>query len=453
MGPVFVAALRNRISAFGVALTTASAFLFLVLVALESLGFLQNPYAGIVVFVMVPALFVAGLLLIPVGLWLERRRRDAGVAEQAWPKLDLSDVAIRGTLLFVVVATIVNLGLLSWASYGAVQYSESQQFCGQACHAVMEPEFVAHQNGLHARVHCVDCHVGPGAQGFVKAKLNGTYELALAVTSRYPRPIPTPFEGLPGVRASCEQCHWPDRFVGDAIKVFYEYANSEANTPTKTTVRLHVGGRISGTGTGTGIHWHMNRANEIEYVALDDKREQIPYVRVATPDGRVREYFAKGVTAGDLTARPRRRMDCLDCHNRPAHAFGSKPERAVDAALGEGLISAKIPFIRQEAVRALRADYPTQAVALTRIDQSIREAVNARQPHAFEEAELRQAIAVTQGIYRTNIFPSMRVAWGTYANQLGHMTSPGCFRCHDEDHKGKDGLAIGQNCELCHAIE
>lgn len=453
MRPVVVATLRNRVSAFGVALTTASAFLFLVLVALESLGFLQNPYAGIVVFVMVPVLFVAGLLLIPVGLWLERRRRGAGVAAPTWPKLDLSDVAIRGTLLFVVVATIVNLGLLSTASYGAVQYSESLQFCGQVCHTVMEPESVAHQNGLHARVPCVDCHVGPGAQGFVKAKVNGTYQLALAVTNRYPRPIPTPFEGLPGVQTSCEQCHWSNRFIGDVIKVFYEHGNDEANTPTKTTVRLHVGGPVSGTGTGTGIHWHMNRVHEIEYVALDDKREQILYVRVTTPDGRVREYFAKGITAADLTAKPRRRMDCLDCHNRPAHAFGSTPERAVDAALGEGLISTKIPFIRQEAVRALGAGYPSQAVALMRIDQSIREAVHARQPHAFEEAELRQAIAVTQGIYRTNVFPSMKVAWGTYPNQLGHMTSPGCFRCHDEDHKTRDGLAIRQDCELCHAIE
>ena len=452
MRPAFPA-LRNRISAFGVALTTASAFLFLVLVALEFLGFLQNPYAGIVVFVMVPALFVAGLVLIPVGLWLERRRGGAGVAEPPWPKLDLGDVATRGTLVFVVVATLLNLGILSMASYGVVQYSESQQFCSQACHAVMEPESVAHQNGPHARVHCVDCHVGPGAQGFVKAKLNGASQLALAVTGRYPRPIPTPFDGIPGVRTSCEQCHWPNRFVGDVIKVFYEYADDAANTPTKTTARLHVGGPISGTSTGTGIHWHMNRGNEIEYVALDDKREQIAYVRAATPNGQVREYFAKGVTPADLTARPRRRMDCLDCHNRPAHAFGSTPERAVDAALGEGLISAKIPFIRQEAVRALQADYLTQDVALTRIDRSIRDAVNTRLPHTFEEAELRQAIAVTQGIYRTNVFPSMKVAWGTYASQLGHMASPGCFRCHDEDHKTKDGLAIPQDCELCHAIE
>ncbi len=453
MRPAFVAALRNRVSAFGVALTTASVVLFLVLFALQLMSVIRNPYAGLVVFVMMPGLFVVGLLLIPIGLRIERRRIARGLPAPSWPRLDLNDSRIRGTVFLVVAATFVNVALLSMASYGAVQYSESQQFCGQVCHRVMEPEFVAQQHGLHARVHCVDCHVGPGAEGFVTAKLHGTYQLALTITGRYPRPVPIPTEGIPDVRTSCEGCHWPDRYVGDVIKVFYEYANDAANTATKTTVRLHVGGPIAGTGTGVGIHWHMNRANTIEYVALDAQREQIPYVRVATPGGRVREYFAKGVTASDIADKPRRRMECLDCHNRPAHTFGSTPERAVDAALGEGLISAKIPFIRQDTVRALRAEYSSQEVALPKIDQSIRTAVNARLPHAFEEAQLQQASAVAQAIYRANVFPSMKVGWGTYTSQLGHMTSAGCFRCHDEDHKTTTGVAIRQDCDLCHAIE
>jgi len=233
----------------------------------------------------------------------------------------------------------------------------------------------------------------------------------------------------------------------------YEHANDEANTRTTTTVRLHVGGPVAGTGSGIGIHWHMNRANVVEYVALDDKREQIPYVRVATPDGRVREYFAEGVTKADLTDKPRRRMDCVDCHSRPAHRFGSSPERAVDAALGEGMINTNIPFIRREAVRALGATYATQDGGLMQIERTLREAMNARLPHAFEEADLRRAIAVTQAIYRTNVFPSMKVGWGTYPNHMGHTVSTGCFRCHDEGHKTTDGVAIRQECELCHSIE
>jgi hypothetical protein len=339
------------------------------------------------------------------------------------------------------------------ASYGAVEYSESQAFCGQVCHTVMEPEFVAHADGLHGQVQCVQCHVGPGAGGFATAKLNGTRQLWLAATGTYAAPIPAPVETLPAVQDTCERCHKPDRFVGDRLDVIYEHANNAANTETKTTVRLHVGGPVAGTGSGMGIHWHMNRANQIEYVALDDKRENIAYVRVATPDGRVREFLGDGVKESDIAGKPRRRMDCLDCHNRPAHTFGSSPARAVDAALGQGLISAKIPFIRREAVRALGGAYASQELGLEGIDREIRKGVNAAEPRTFEEADLRRAIEVAQRIYRNNVFPSMKVGWGTYPNHLGHIESNGCFRCHDDSHKTKEGVAISQDCELCHTIE
>jgi hypothetical protein len=452
MRPVFAAALRQPISRIGVALTTASALLFTFLVVIDYLGLLENPYAGLVVFVLVPGLFVFGLVLIPIGLWLERRRSGLAAAP-GWPRLDLNDPGIRRAVFLLVAATIVNLGVVSIASYGTVRYTESQSFCGQTCHTVMEPEFVAHQAGPHGRVHCVACHVGPGAGGFLTAKLNGTRQLALTLTGTHARPIPTPLERFPSVVNSCENCHQPDRFVGDVTKVIYEHADDEANTATQTTVRMHVGGPIGGTGTGTGIHWHMNRANVVEYVTLDEKREQIPYVRVSSRDGRVREYFAEGVTAADVAGQPRRRMDCLDCHTRPAHSFAASPEREVDAAIGSGQINSKIPFIRREAVRALRGTYSTQDLGLREIERSMREALNARLPHAFEESDLRQAIGVTQRIYRMNVFPSMKVGWATYPNHIGHTTSTGCFRCHDESHKTTDGLAIRQDCELCHTIE
>ena len=452
MRSVVALALGNRVSGAGVALTTASAVLFLALVGFGLFGYLRNPYAGIVVFIMVPALFVVGLLLIPLGLWLDRRRRGVPAAP-GWPSLNLADANVRRTATFVVVATLANIAILSVASFGAVEYSESQAFCGQTCHSVMSPEFIAQQAGPHARVHCVACHVGPGTGAFLSAKLNGSRQLGLVATGSYHRPIPTPIENLPTGEATCEQCHWPDRYIGEVTKVFYEHADDEANTPTKTTVRLKVGGPIAGTRAGTGIHWHMDRANVVEYVATDEHREQIPYVRTTTPDGPVREYFADGATAADIAGRPRRRMDCFDCHNRPAHTFGATPERTVDAALGDGRIDARIPFIRREAVRALRAAYPSHEVASAQIDRTIREALNERLPRTFEESSLHRAIQVTQAIYTTNVFPWMNIGWGTYPNQSGHTTSPGCFRCHDENHKTRDGLAIRQDCELCHAID
>ena len=453
MHAAFVAALRNPISRIGVALTTASALLFVFLLVIIFLGRLQNPYTGLVVFVMVPAAFVVGLLLIPIGQAIERRRRSRGLTVPAWPRIDLNDPAIRRTLWVLAAATLINLGIISIASYGAVEYTESRAFCGQTCHSVMEPEFVAHQSGPHASVACVTCHVGPGAGGFLTAKLNGTRQLWLAISNTHSRPIPTPLRAMPDVSTSCEQCHWPDRFVGERVKVIYEYADDEANTPTMTTLRMHVGGPIAGSGTGTGIHWHMNRANRVEYVALDEQREQIPYVRVTSADGRVREYLAEGTNPADLEGRPRQRMDCLDCHNRPAHRFAASPEREVDGAIGAGQISPKIPFIRQSAVRALRGDYASPETALREIDRSIRAAIKAGPASSFEEAEVQGAVGVTQAIYRRSVFPSMRVGWGTYPNQIGHTISTGCFRCHDESHKTRDGLVISQDCELCHTIE
>jgi hypothetical protein len=449
---VIAAALRNPVSRLGVALTTASGFLFLVLLGFDLLGFFANPYAGIVVFIMVPALFVLGLLLIPVGVTIDRRRAARGVGGPPWPRLDLNDRTIRRSVFLVIGATVVNLIIVTVASFGAVEYTESQTFCGQACHAVMEPEFVAHQSGPHGRVPCVSCHVGPGAGGFLTAKLSGARQLAMAIRGTYSRPIPSPVNTVPDERATCERCHSPDRFVGDTIKAFYEHADDEGNSPTVTTVRLHIGGPIAGTGGGSGIHWHMNRANRIEFVALDEHREQIPYVRVSLPDGTVREYLAGGVTAADLEGRPRWRMGCRDCHNRPAHRFAASPEREVDAAIGASRISAKIPFIRREAVRALRRDYVSQDVALREIDRSIRAAMKT-QANAPDETELRRAIGVTQAIYRTSVFPSMKVGWGTYPSQTGHMVSNGCFRCHDDGHKTSAGAVIRQDCDLCHTIE
>ena len=449
MRMAYAALLGNRTSAIGVALTTASALIFLFLLVLDLLGVLQNPYMGIVVFVLLPTLFAIGLLLIPLGRSRQRRRAGAdGAGEPSWPRLDLSDPSMRRALLFFAVATLANIVILSTATFGAVHYSESQAFCGQTCHEPMTPEFTAHRAGPHAKVECVSCHVGPGVGGYVQGKLAGVRQLYLYTLGTYHRPIPAPVHNMPAVEDTCQQCHWSDRYIGDITKVIYEHADDEANTESKTTLRLHVGGARDGRG-GSGIHWHTNAANVIEYVTTDDKREQIPYVRLTQPDGSVREYFAEGVTAADVADKPRRRMDCLDCHNRPAHAYASTPEREVDAAIGEGLIDAKLPFVRREAVRALAAAYPSHEVALPEIERAMRESLKS----ASDAAAVNRAVEVTQWIYGRSVFPSMQITWGTYPNQRGHTVATGCFRCHDESHKTSEGRAISQDCETCHTIE
>jgi hypothetical protein len=355
----------------------------------------------------------------------------------------------------VFALTIANVVIVSLGAYRGVEYMDSVEFCGQVCHTVMKPEFVAHEGQPHSRVKCVECHVGAGASGFAKAKLAGTRRV-LAVTFRtYPRPIVASADKLLSAGETCEQCHWSERFHGDKVRRIVEYANDEKNTESVTTVRVHVGGGSGRLGTATGIHWHMNVANEIEYIATDRERQVIPYVRVKDRSGNVREYVAEGVTPEQLAKGERRRMDCLDCHNRPSHAIAATPERAVDEAMARGDIPAMLPFVRREAVKALKGSYPSQEAAAGDISRALRMFYDTTQPgvSASRGPELERTVGAVQGVYRRNVFPEMGVQFGTYPNNIGHVDSPGCFRCHDDGHKAKDGKKIGQDCETCHSIE
>jgi len=442
---------RNPISLAGAVLVTVSAVVFFILYLIELLGYFRNPYAGLLVFVAVPAVFVLGLLLIPIGMIWERRRPGAAFeGARRWPLIDLNDPMQRRMTLFVAAATLANSLILSIASYGAVHYMESPSFCGQTCHRPMEPEFTAYQTGPHSRVGCVACHVGAGATYFARAKLSGTRQMLAVMRGNYRKPIPSPVHTLRPARDTCEECHWPDKFYGDQIRIVREYANDKANSESVTTVRVHVGGGSDRMGVATGIHWHMNLANEIEYIALDEQRQKIPYVRLKDSQGNVREYVAEGVTQEQLARGERRRMDCMDCHSRPSHTFEASAERAVDAAIATGRISRSLPFVRREAVKALTAEYPSQEAAQRGLEQALQQFFGG-QP-AADATAVRRAIASTQEIYGHNIFPSMKVKWGTYSNELGHIDFPGCFRCHDDSHKAKDGKAVRQDCDLCHEI-
>jgi nitrate/TMAO reductase-like tetraheme cytochrome c subunit len=444
------AALRHPVALLGVAITTVMATLFLLLLLLDLLGFFHNPYLGLLLFVVIPAAFLVGLLLIPIGLRLDarRRRRDPAAPPAEWPVLDFRIARQRRILAAVVILTCVNLVLLSMASLGAVHYMETTAFCGQVCHTTMEPQYVAHQSGPHARVACVDCHVGPGVGALVESKLAGTRQLWQLASGHVPRPVPSPVKSMRPARFTCENCHWPEKVHGDEVRVFRDYADDEQNTETATTLALLVGGGNAAAGVGSGIHWHMNIDNEIEYVATDWKREVIPYVRLRTRDGQVREYTAPTATAAQIAAGQRRRMDCMDCHSRPAHTFSATPQRAVDAAIARGAIPRELPFVRREAVAAVSAEYPDKAAALQAIAARLREHYQAM-PSA-EAGLVARAIGGAQDVWAGNVFPAMNVKWGTYPNHIGHIDSPGCFRCHDDEHKASDGKVIRQDCEICH---
>ena len=444
------AAVRHPVALLGAVITTLMAVLFIVLLALDLLGYVSNPYFGLLLFVAVPAALVIGLLLIPLGIRLSTRRSRGTPAAppQDWPVLDFRIPRQRQLFALVAVLTVVNLVLVSMASYGAVHYMETASFCGQVCHTTMEPQYVGHRTWPHARVACVDCHVGPGAGALVESKLAGTRQLWQVTVGSVPKPVPSPVHTMRPARYTCEQCHWPEKFHGDKVKVFTEFASDEANTETTSPITLFVGGGSSERGIGTGIHWHMNLDNQIEYIATDEKREVIPWVRLTTRDGQVREYTAPGTTQEELAGGERRRMDCIDCHNRPAHTFHATPERAVDAAIVEGRIPRELPFIRQAAVAAVSEEYPERQAALQAIAARLREHVE-QYPEA-NRALVNRAIAGVQDVWSNNVFPAMNVTWGTYPNHLGHVDSPGCFRCHDDEHAASDGSLIRQDCELCH---
>jgi hypothetical protein len=446
---------RNPITMFGGWLTTVSALLFLAVFFADLMGLHTNPYMGIVFFLMLPGGFVAGLVLIPVGIVRSRRRERRGKTGPSvtWPVIDLNSAYTRKVALVLIALTAANVVVITLAAFRGVEYMDSPEFCGQVCHVVMQPEFAAYRGGPHARVACVACHIGPGAPWFVQSKLSGTRQLFAVALKTYPEPIPSPVENLRPARDTCEQCHWPEKFTGDRVRQLREYAEDEANTETTSTLQLHVGSGSDSTGAH-GIHWHMAPSTRVTYITTDPKRQTIVWVEVADRNG-VRTFKADGVTDEQLRRGERREMDCMDCHNRPSHRFDSTPERAVNEAIALGRIPRTLPFVRREAVAALKAAYPSQEAAVSGIasrltafyDQQLGRGAAARR------TDIAKAIAATQDISQRNVFPAMKVTWGTYINNIGHMDAPGCFRCHDDAKKTADGRVIGQDCELCHKVQ
>jgi hypothetical protein len=438
-------------------LTTISAVLFLIVFLADLFGLHTNPYVGILFFIALPAVFLLGLVLIPLGASLERWRRARGKApsDVRWPLLDLNTPSHRRTAVVIFALTIANVVIVSLAAYKGVEYMDSPQFCGAVCHQAMKPEYASYQAAPHARVNCVVCHVGPGAASFAEAKVNGLNQVLSVIRGSYPRPIPPPVQTMKPAAETCEQCHWAQTPRGDVIRRIADYADDEASTESVTTLRVHVGGGSPRLGTATGIHWHMNVSSVVEFAASDDARQTIPYIKFTDRAGEVREYFAEGVSRAQVASLARRRMDCIDCHNRPAHTMSPSAERAIDEAIRRGEISRTLPFIRREAVKAIKTDAPTQAAGLERVAEALR-GFYAGQPGDLltsKRPEIDRAVAGVTTVYARNVFPEMKVTFGTYVNNIGHVSAPGCFRCHDDSHKTSDGKAISQDCETCHAIE
>ncbi len=429
----------------GVATVTTATVFWLFLLPTTLRGGETNPYIGILSYMILPMFFFGGLGLIPVGIALKRRREvKHGKYPTSFGPVAWSNVEFRRLVIFVGLMTGVNMVIASQLTFGAVSYMESVTFCGETCHTVMQPEYTAYQNSPHSRVECVKCHIGPGASWFVKSKLSGTGQLIAVALNNYPRPIPTPVHNLRPARDTCEGCHWPQKYGADRLRIFPKYADDEASTLTKNVLLLKIGGGNK----GMGIHGtHLGTGIKIRYAHSDESRQTIPWVEY---DGNGRKTVYGPATPGDM---PVREMDCMDCHNRPSHAY-ELPERAMDTDMFAGHISQGLPFAKKKGLELLKTVYASREAAAVQIPAAFAKYYQDSYPAIYQQrrAEVDRSGQGVLAIYNRNIFPEMKVTWGNYPNNIGHTDFPGCFRCHDDAHAAADGRKITQDCNACHSL-
>ena len=445
--------LRNPVSLAGVALAIVSVANVFIFVLIDLIATKASPYVGILAYMVSPGFLILGLLLMATGMLLERRKKV--VATNFYPRIDLNDRSQRSAVISFATFLVVFVMVSTAGSYKAYEYTESVAFCGQLCHTVMSPEYTAYQLSPHARVACAECHVGAGATWFVKSKLSGSRQVFAAAFNTFPRPIPTPVHNLRPAQETCEQCHWPKKFYGGQLKVFTHYSSDEKSTMRQLRMIIKTGGGDPATGAPEGIHWHMNIANKIEYVAADEKRQTIPYIHVEDQQGRITEYYAKDstLTKDQIAKTPRHHMDCVDCHNRPTHIYVS-PDQSVDQSLLSHRIDSSLPFVKQEAVTVLTANYPTTDAAGQGIAKGMENFYESKYPDVAKtkQLEIRNAVAEVQQIFKRTTFPEMKLNWQTHPNNLGHFYYNGCFRCHDGQHVSNDGKVISKDCNQCHTL-
>jgi nitrate/TMAO reductase-like tetraheme cytochrome c subunit len=445
--------LRNPISLAGVALGIVSLANIFIFVLIDAIAVRPSPYIGILAYMVSPGFLILGLVLMLAGVLLERRKHLRPSA--FYPRVDLNDPAQRSAVVAFTTFLVVFVAVSAAGSYKAYEFTESTSFCGQLCHTVMSPEYTAYQLSPHARVACAECHVGAGARWFVKSKLSGSRQVFATVFNTFPRPIPSPVHNLRPAQEICEQCHWPKKFYGGQLKIFSHYANDEKNTLRQIRMMILTGGGDPATGAPSGIHWHMNIGNRLDYVAADDKRQVIPYIRVEDMQGRVTEYYAKDSTLSkdQIAKAERHHMDCVDCHNRPTHIY-VPPDQAVDQSLLARRIDASLPFIKQQAATVLTANYVSTDAAMQGIASGLQGFYQNKYGDLAKskQLEIRNAVAEVQQIFRRTAFPEMKLNWQTHPNNLGHYYSNGCFRCHDGQHVSADGRVVGKDCNQCHTL-
>lgn len=443
--PVWSLLTHHWLSLAGMALVITALVSWLFVLPLHIRGHADNPYVGIIAFLIIPLLFFAGLAIIPIGIFLARRPIRTTLGDQTFDR----KAVLRRLAWFFGITTMANVLIGTQVTYRAVEHMETPQFCGASCH-VMAPEYAAYQNSPHAQVECVSCHVAPGAAGWIQSKTAGTRQLIETLLNTSPRPIPSALETNRLVPASqtCENCHWPQVFGGVSLRVISKFANDETNSRTQTVLLMMIGGNKLG-----GIHGaHFGPGVHLRFAASDPARQTIPSVEYRNSNTGVSAVFSVSESKGQTEPSADIEMQCVDCHNRPTHAF-ELPDRAMDRAMATGEIPTTLPFIKKKGVELLQTPYLSSKEAEEKIRGSLRDFYSQNYPQlATRSEDISRAAQAVLAIYKRNVFPELKVSWGTYPNNLGHTDFPGCFRCHDGSHSAKDGKTIAQDCDLCHHL-
>ncbi len=447
---------KTPLGIIGVSLTTISVTLIIIGLICHLTGLISDHYFFIFTFLFLPLMMLFGLALIPLACYFRRKKwfKDSLININHL-QINLADKQHRKGIVLFLILSVINLTIITLVLYEGYRFTDSSYFCGVVCHEVMDPEYSAHQRSPHAKVPCVSCHIGTGSNWYVQANLSGIRQVKAIISGDFNRPITAPVEHLRPARETCESCHWPDKFHGKKIKEFVRFTNDNQTNPQIQEVALHIGGRNPVTDEFEGIHWHVSRNITVEYQALNKKRTRIGKVRVTKSGGTTEEYSTSNETPDEGVTPEWRTMDCIDCHNRPTHIY-DQLEQIINFGLFSKKITPGITGIREDSITLLKTEFTSRNEATERIIPNLLELITKRHGKDFVDENKKEIVRSGTFLleaYLNNVWPKMKVSWGTYRQHLGHLYADegyGCFRCHDEEHKTKSGKLIKQDCDMCH---
>jgi nitrate/TMAO reductase-like tetraheme cytochrome c subunit len=448
---------RNALTLSGAWLAAVALVFTLSLFFFDLLTPTPSPYIGVFTFLVLPILITVGVAMMVAGFLLKRRQLHRLYGHlsdvEYYPRIDLNEPGQQRVLAALASGGFVMVVFIGVMSYQGYHYTDSNDFCGNVCHAVMHPEHTAHQHSPHARVECTECHVGSGATHYFKAKLAGVRQVFAVAMDSYSRPLPAAITELRPAAETCEHCHWPQLYFGEQLLAKSRFASDESNTARSLALLMKTGGSRVLMGPSGGIHSHVSESQSIEFVALDEALQEIPWFLVSNLETGTSTVFRSDGLPNDAPPPDgiRRKMDCMDCHNRASHRYFT-PADSADAALAAKPELLDLPYAKRQLVTALSTKYETREDGIAGVQAAIEAYYRDEHPDVVvtKPTEVATLAVIGREIYRRTVFPDMNVDWRSYPDNIGHLEFPGCFRCHAGQHVDAEKRAFRSECSNCH---